>query len=555
MALAMGFFGRIFGAGRARPVPRWARDLGDRARFDAFVDAVVAFLDRTHDPSDAERVATGSVMITDRAKRRAEWILHEAASECAEADPVRWPAILADERRRAAGSKKAERVDFAAAAALSALADAGSDADKLQVFGLAADGTQRIVAGAMQVELNRPRAEADGVAIDDPLEVARAVLQHHHRLPLHGRLELGFVEACWLLTRRGQPGRAPRPPARRALAELTAAAAAGDISGALAIAARSDEAASVAGHLEAVLARRWPNQLAEHLLERRAEPGLLLMEALAPGASVRCLRLLDAVRDRGWARELTLTALLAALDAGAPASALAQRWHATRAPDDFDWLEAELRRLVRGDLDQASALYERIAAERRPAAPTREAFFARLARADPASALARAAVPDNPCGTDELPNLLGCHRGGADVRPVLEVYIDSLNAHAYAPYQHYAGLVELCLLLEAPDLLARSLDRAGASSWQVASACRPAIARLAARGSAALPALLEVCRSLRPVGVVAGRDASDGGFHAGMMVLRPAWLDFTRPRPVDTLLVSAALAGDGPDWEPRAPLP
>ncbi|PZR03778.1 MAG: hypothetical protein DI536_35460 [Archangium gephyra] len=46
-------------------------------------------------------------------------------------------------------------------------------------------------------------------------------------------------------------------------------------------------------------------------------------------------------------------------------------------------------------------------------------------------------------------------------------------------------------------------------------------------------------------GVVAGRDTSAGGLHAGNVVYRPEWLAKFRPRPVETLRITAALGADG----------
>lgn len=53
-----------------------------------------------------------------------------------------------------------------------------------------------------------------------------------------------------------------------------------------------------------------------------------------------------------------------------------------------------------------------------------------------------------------------------------------------------------------------------------------------------------------------GRDASDGRPHVGQCEYRPAWLDFDSPKPVEWLVLMAALEDNAPWWMPLSrPLP
>ncbi len=408
-----------------------------------------------------------------------------------------------------------------------------------QLKGNTGDRDLKLALEVMQQLNQPPKHEPEVPFSEDPIEIATAVARQKRA----GDPGPVFVDAVWLLKSRELPLPELATPERKSVAALVEAAVAGDIQRAL---ASLDDVST--SYVDALLADSWPLEIARHALTTKnpALVGPRLVAALADPSLA--LKVIELERDAFRRQSLTLEALLGAIDAGRPMGALEARWEETT--DEELFLEGRTRLLARKDLGAAELSWNQIMGiNGDPVGFASEALFSRLAKHDPARAL-KLAVSEERSGTDELPRVLACHLGGADVRPLLDSYIDSLTADSYRPFTHFFELAGLCVRLEDEARLRKTLEKSGPLGWQIAMAARVPVMALALRDSQRLPAVLEVCSAKYELGFVAGRDASDGGLHAGNVVYRPDWLSEQPPRSVETLRITAALGQKGPRWFP-----
>lgn len=384
-----------------------------------------------------------------------------------------------------------------------------------------------------------PKNEPERPFSDDPIEIANAVVRQKRA----GDPGPVFVDAVWLLKSRELPLPELATPERRSVAALVDAAVAGDIQRALT--SLDDTSTS---YVDALLAEKYPLEIARHALTTKNHTlvGPRLVAAIADPALA--LQVIELEGDAFRRQSLTLEALLGALDAGRPVGALETRWEETT--DEELVLEGRTRLLARRDLSAAELSWNRIMGiNGDPVGFASEALFSRLAKHDAERAL-KLAVTEERSGTDELPRVLACHLGGADVRPLLDSYIESLTADSYRPFTHFFELAGLCVRLEDEARLRQTIEKSGPLGWQITMAARVPMMTLAQRQSPKIPVLLDVCAATYTPGFVAGRDASDGGLHVGNVVFRPDWLSEQPPRSVETLRITAALGATGPRWSP-----
>lgn len=96
----MGWFGKLFGKSGPRKPPAWARESfgTDGAKFDAFVDVVLEVLAAAGHAASEMDVRTGSVLLSS-----GEWVFEGAATNCAQAAPSQWPALVQQSLARQGG--------------------------------------------------------------------------------------------------------------------------------------------------------------------------------------------------------------------------------------------------------------------------------------------------------------------------------------------------------------------------------------------------------------------------------------------------------------------
>jgi hypothetical protein len=408
--------------------------------------------------------------------------------------------------------------------------------------GFGSDGSTRIGWGGAHVVLNEPHSDDDERPRSrDGLEVARRLVA---KLACATDLEdpaYTFIDAALLSARSGDALPHIVDSRRRMLAGLCWAAADRDSGRALAIADHDDELAYYRDALvlpfapAAILARSPTN----------------LRAIVVTGASDRELaaRALVALAGQEVSDGLLIEATLIALDLGLDAKPLLDKWK--RPHDGSDnavrqvWRAAEVRRMARIDLDAALKLEAELPDQWDHDAPASLAVAARLARSDPARAVALAT--ENEPDLRHMSWLQGCVHGAASVAgELVDEWIAALNPLTYDPYGYFRGLLESCLDLGDVARTRRCLEMAGATGWQVAHAARWRLGRAANREE-----LLEACLDPYKPGLVAGRAVGRAGFPmaAGRVVIQPQWLDFSDPHPVETLSVVAALGADAPMWE------
>jgi hypothetical protein len=424
-------------------------------------------------------------------------------------------------------------------------------------FPIMPDGSQTIALGGQKVVFNEPvRSGADCPRIDDPRRVAHEIVQAHRSEPIGEHAELVFVEACWLVAgeRRGDDLRDPR---RRALLEAVRAAGERDAERCLRELTGTRAARDLRSRwAEALLVRHCERELEAACVHGEVDPGLCVIERAARRDPEACASLLETVTSESKL-SFALHAAIAALDVGhhVPESVL-RVWRSAEDTawerEDHAWLNGEVQRLSRIDVEQAVSLWTRINDEFGADANASEALFLFLARRDPERAVALVGSQGEALGVDAMPRIVGAILGGADVRGPLEARLAELNAYAHSPAWLFAQLVEAFALLEDVEGVGRVLERGGAAPWQVAVALRDPVAALVRRGSGVVAELVERATSYDVApGVVAGRDASAGALHLGAVQLRPPWLAFDEPRPLDTLRILPELREDGPQWGPE----
>ncbi len=434
-------------------------------------------------------------------------------------------------------SDEAIDAEIAAAYAEEEEYDALMAAQGGMVISFGADGSTRIGSGRDQVVLNEPRSDDDGrPRSTDGLAVARRFLEACGDRPLEAPLPLSFVDAAMVAARAGDSMPSFGDEARTKLGLLTWCAALGDVDRAL---------------------ERDGDEIARNAVLTRTHPAALLAKAPQHlGAIVRAMAAdealatehLTAMAEADIRDPVLVEATLVAMDHGLDPEPFLKRW---RDPDTIDdekkahfWRAAEVRRTARVDLKRALELEEALPGLWSHDEHASIAVAARLARVDPGRAFERAIdiEPD----LDQMGWLRGCSLGkAARMGELLDRWIEHLGPMTYDPHFFMLGVLETCIEQGDPVRARRLLENGGPTSWQVAHAAHDALARC----SDPEP-FLEVLLDRYEPGAVAGRAVERHGFPlaAGKVVIRPAWLDFHEPHPVETLSVTAALAGQGPIW-------
>ncbi len=407
------------------------------------------------------------------------------------------------------------------------------------VIGFGADGSTTITSGGDRVVLNEPRSDDDGrPRSTDGVAVARRLVETLGGRPV--ALPYTFVDAVLVLAHAGEELPSCADPDRQRVAALCRAAADGDIDRAL----RLGEPEHVAGIRNAVLTRVDPVALLPvapkylSAIVRAAETDADLAD-----------QALEALADAELSDGALVEATLVAMDRGLDPAPFAKRWKdPAQLSDDEEahfWRAAEVRRLSRVDLKAALEAERALPGEWKHDEHASMAVAARLARVDPRRAVehARELGPD----LDHFGWLRGCIVGGAEAREaLLDEWIAHLSPMTYDPYFFLKAVVEACIELGDPERLRRTLEAGGPTGWQVAHAARWALAR-----AEEPERFLDVLLDRYPPGFVAGRAVEPRGmsFAAGKCVIRPPWLDFSEPHPVETLSIVAALGGKGSIWE------
>ncbi|HAA15614.1 MAG TPA: hypothetical protein DCE41_29460 [Cytophagales bacterium] len=108
-------------------------------------------------------------------------------------------------------------------------------------------------------------------------------------------------------------------------------------------------------------------------------------------------------------------------------------------------------------------------------------------------------------------------------------------------------LLKAGILRNDAGFIDQVLEKGGAKGWQIAYYGGYALGELAREHSAAANALLPTLMKPRKAGFVAGRDAS-ASLVVGTAMYKPHYLEFSKPKPVESLALYAQLAGKGPQW-------
>lgn len=435
------------------------------------------------------------------------------------------------------GEPSDEALDAELAEALAEEAELEALAASPMVIRFGGDGTTTITSGTDRVVLNAPRSDDDGrPRSTDGVAVARRLLETLGGRPVQG-VPYGFVDAALLLAHAGESPTSCADPDRARIAALCAARVKGD--GAELLRLGQPEQA----------------HLVRNTLLASVDPAALL--EVAPthlGAIVRAEdelaeAKLMAMADADLSDSVLVEATLVAMDRGLDPAPLRERWKDPASVDGDDaahfWRAAEVRRLARVDLKAALAAERELPMAWMHDEQASMAVAARLARVDPRRATERARElgPD----LDHVGWLRGCIAGGAAEREaLLDEWIEHLSPMTYDPYFFMKAVVEVSIELGDPDRLRRCLQAGGPNGWQVAHAARGALAR-----SEDPARFLDVLLDRYPVDFVAGRalEPRGMGFAAGKCVVRPPWLDFAEPQPVEILAIVATLGAPGPAWE------
>jgi hypothetical protein len=412
--------------------------------------------------------------------------------------------------------------------------------ESVLTLGFAGDGTQTIGIGDDLVALNQPRSDDDGKKRSrDGLDVARRLVK---TLADEDRLELPafpFIEAALLLARAGDKPRRFKSSQRRRLADMCWASVARDHERVIALGAAD---AKVGAYVVPLVLPFAPGLLAKFAPDDLSV--LRVLAAIDPAAAEAAIAKLAINTTPIVIGEATLLAI----DAGFDPAPLLARWpKLDEAGDDTAhlWRAFEVRRLARTDLEAAFELERKLPDLWKRDDDASYAIAARLAKADPDRALARAAE----LGPDlyHVGWLNGCVRGAPDrAGALVDAWIDDFTASTYDPYGFFRAILIACIELGDPARVRRLCQRGGPNGWQIAHAARWNLGRAANR-----VALLHACLAPYPAGFVAGRAVDQLGFSmaVGKVVIRPQWLQLARPHPVETLSLVAALGPDGPMWD------
>ncbi|MCA9639958.1 MAG: hypothetical protein KC492_04660, partial [Myxococcales bacterium] len=314
--------------------------------------------------------------------------------------------------------------------------------DELSI-GYQPDGSIDIQSGASRVVLNEPRQDDDGrPRSPDGLDVARRLLA---KLAPQRSLEepaYTFVEAALLAARAGDSLPAFASTRRGLLAELCCAAAARDSERLLAVSDRDEQ---LTYYRDALLLpfdaprvlTRSPQNLHAIVLTAASDRGL-------------AERHLAELADQDLPDGLLVEATLVALDLGLDAKPLLRKWQVPRGNDEGErchlWRAAEVRRTVRTDLEAALALEVELPAGWRHDDDASLAVAVRLARSDPARAVAIAKEME--ADLRHMSWLRGCARESAPgAGELVDEWISAFNSGTYDPYGYFSGVLESCLCL------------------------------------------------------------------------------------------------------------
>lgn len=431
------------------------------------------------------------------------------------------------------------------------------------ISGLQADGSFEVGSGQEVFAFNKPIPDPnDGKREYDALKVAQGILTHYANKPLDQNQDTLFLEALWLTLENNPQENQQKSQAlptfkktsRRHLATLAKLAIEADYQSAFDLVKsqkKETEARMLQRNIEPLFVATHPTQTAEFLLECRHYPNYPLIKSLASQAEHSLiLSLVDNEADEVGKVEVLGHALQYALDAGQNTAELEQRWHnlaidATHQQLHQTWQGLEVGRVARQDIAKAETLYNSLCQEFAPPEYVQMDFFRQLAKADPEKVL-DTFYPEAEI-FDVLPGLIGCHQAGVDIGPKLNQLFQNFTKYAYRPHSAMGWLLKAGILRNDVEFVEQVLEKGGPKGWQVAVYASTALHSLATNNPTAAKALLPTLMKPRKAGFVAGRDANMG-MVVGTAVFRPQFLDFDKPKPVESLTIYAALEGRGPRW-------
>lgn len=410
------------------------------------------------------------------------------------------------------------------------------------VISFGADGSTTIGSGRDQVVLNQPRSDDDGrPRSTDGLAVARRFLDDCKDRPLEMPDPISFVDAAMVAARAGDSMPAFVDERRTKLGALCWSAVLGDPGPGLDAA---DE--WIVPPRNSVLTRTHPVEL----LAKAPHHLGAIVRAMAVDEALATTHL-AAMADAALSDAVLVEATLVAMDHGLDTEPFLKRWQDPEAIDDAAaahfWRAAAVRRMARVDLKRALELEEALPGQWSHDEPASIAVAARLARVDPNRAF-EVAVDIEP-DLYRAGWLRGCSLGGAArMGELLDRWIEHLSPMTYDPHFFMMAVLHTCIDQGDRERARRLLENGGPTGWQVAHAAHDAL-----RCSSDAEPFLDVLLDRYEPGAVSARaiERSGPSFSVGKSVVRPAWLDFREPHPVETLSVTAALGGEGliMDWD------
>lgn len=293
--------------------------------------------------------------------------------------------------------------------------------------------------------------------------------------------------------------------------------------------------------VEAFGALRWPEALGRLGMARKLAPMDVLVDSLAKTDEAACLALLSALD----ASDLDAPVIGAALSSDAPSiTALFEALGARLTGGDKEfWDECALRRLARTDLDAALAGLRSMRDERGLPWRATATILEPVTRRDVVEGAVWLGGLDGDAW-DRLPVLLGCARGGIDIRGEMDAIVADLGDGTYRLPTVFGALIEYALAEEDAEFLSDVLRASGAYPWQITSCARDAFRALVEKDSASVEACLDALVEIRPLGPVARRS----GMTPGHIMIRPDWLSHEDVDPLEFLVLQLAFEGATPRW-------
>lgn len=431
-----------------------------------------------------------------------------------------------------------------------------SEGGNIVIGGMQPDGSSTISSGGQSMTFNQPKQEIDdGKRSTDPLKVAHQLLSHYKKAPLDQYEDMLFLEALWLALEANQTLPNFKKTCRQHLVKLTRFALAGDhISAFELVRTTQSEPWSkwLQRNIEPLFVRSHPIETARFLIEIKHYPNLQLIQAVASVDPELALLLVDIEPDEKWRTSLLGNALLDAMDAGQEITQLERRWQELVSdpwaqPLNKVWLNLETRRLARLEVEPALKFQDEVSYQFGLSEETQKDFFRQIALKMPEKALDLAA-PEGSEIYDVLSGLIGCHLAGLDIGLKLEHFFENLTEYAYRPHSAMGWLLKAGILRGDAAYCEKVLTKGGPKGWQTAYFAGPYLSELASSEPAAAQELLPILMHPRKPGFVAGRDAS-ASLVAGTAMRLPQFLAFSKPKPIESLVLYTALGNRGPQWD------